>query len=271
VRESIARMLGWIWHVRSVVATAIALGLAGNCFAAGEAAPADSTPALVISYQTSPSSRPRFLQLLTGEQSKRLARWRKDGVLERYQLLVNRYTDAGAWDAMAILTFKDSEQLSRWHQIERTAPGGLDGRVLGLTTSIQTAPVDLFRNAEAQRPRGHSAFAVIPYEYLVSLGDYEKYVDAYLIPQTQGWIDEQALQSYAMYLARYPAGRTWGALLVLEYTDDAALAQRPAVTKKVRERLANIPTWKAISESKQSIRTEGRLVVADQVSATAPP
>ena len=83
----------------------------------------------------------------------------------------------------------------------------MEGAALKLTRSIQTAPVDLFRSAAAPRPRGHSVFAVIPYDYLVSLSDYEKYIDAYVIPQTQGWIDEQALQSYSFYLARYPAAR----------------------------------------------------------------
>ena len=87
----------------------------------------------------------------------------------------------------AVLTFRDADQLARWHQIERTAPGGLEGATLKLTRSIQTAPVDLFRSAAAQRPRG---------------------------------------------LARYPAARPWGALLVLEYTDDAALSRRPAVTAR---------------------------------------
>jgi hypothetical protein len=51
----------------------------------------------------------------------------------------------------------------------------------------------------------------------------------------------------------------------LEYTDDEALARRAEVVAKVRARLASDAAWKAISDGKQSIRTEKRLVVADQV------
>jgi len=258
--------------LRCLVAAVVLVGAPPQIAAAADSAatPQATATVLVIAYQTGLQSRPRFLDLLMGEQSRRLEHWRRAGVLDHYQLLINRYTDAGSWDAMAVLTFKDGEQLGRWHQIERSAPGGLERAALAMVTSIQTSPVDLFRSGAAQRPRSHPAFVVIPYEYLVSLGEYERYIDAYVIPQTQGWIDEQALQSYTMYLARYPAGRPWGALLILEYADDGALARRAAVTAKVRERLANIPSWKAISDGKQAIRTEGKLVVADEVSAAAP-
>ena len=266
VRETLIRIL------LCLVASVALVGAPPRIAAAADSAttPQGTAPVLVIAYQTSLQSRPRFFDLLMGEQSKRLAHWRRTGALDHYQLLINRYTDAGSWDALAVLTFKDAEQLGRWQQIEHSAPGGLGGAALALVTSIQTSPVDLFRSGAAQRPRTHPVFVVIPYDYLVSLGEYEKYIDAYVTPQTQGWIDEQALQSYTMYLARYPAGRPWGALLVLEYADDVALARRAAVTAKVRERLANIPSWKAISDGKQAIRTEGRLVVADEVSAAAP-
>jgi hypothetical protein len=273
VREVIVwifRCVGQTSRRTTAAITTLALAVAVSTATAAEVAPPDSASLLVIAYQASLEGRPRLLQLLASEQSHRFAQWRKNGVLERYQLLVNRYTDEGTWDAMAILTFRDADQLARWHQIERTAPGGLEGAALKLTRSIQTAPVDLFRSAAAPRPRGHSVFAVIPYDYLVSLSDYEKYIDAYVIPQTQGWIDEQALQSYSFYLARYPAARPWSALLVLEYTDDTALSRRSTVTAKVRERLANIPSWKAISDNKQSVRTEGRLVVADDVTRSPP-
>lgn len=100
----------------------------------------------------------------------------------------------------------------------------------------------------------------------MSVGEYRKYLQEYTFPQMEGWIEEQVLQTYSIYLTRYPAGRKWTALLVLEYKNDAALAQRPAVQTKVRERLAKIPSWKAISDNKQSIREEGQVVVADQVA-----
>lgn len=73
------------------------------------------------------------------------------------------------------------------------------------------------------------------------------------------------LDSYEVITSRYPAGRAWNAMIVLRYRDDAALARREEVTAKVRARLAADPSWKSFSDSKKTIRTEGRLAVADEV------
>ena len=57
-------------------------------------------------------------------------------------------------------------------------------------------------------------------------------------------------------LQRYTAARPWDGLLVLQYKDDAALGQREKVVAQVRQELQNDAKWKALADSKQSIRTE---------------
>ena len=71
----------------------------------------------------------------------------------------------------------------------------------------------------------------------------------------------------AVYLARYPAGRPWQSLLVLEYRNDQALAARDAVVAKVRARLTANAKWKAVSENKKNVRAEKTPVLADPAPA----
>jgi hypothetical protein len=80
-------------------------------------------------------------------------------------------------------------------------------------------------------------------------------------------MEEGVLASYGIYLARYPAGRPWQSLLVLEYKSDQALGARDAAVAKVRARLKENPKWKAISDSKKNVRVERSPVIADSIAA----
>jgi len=109
-------------------------------------------------------------------------------------------------------------------------------------------------------------FLVIPYEYLVPVNEYLQYLDDYTLPQLDGWMQEGVLARYDIYLARYPVGRPWQSLLVLEYKDDRALAARDATVARVREKLKDNPKWKAISDNKKNVRNERQPVVADPLA-----
>lgn len=226
----------------------------------------DARPTLVFNYSAAIGERSALLRELAREQARRLQGWKKDGLLADYQLFFNRYADSGTWDAAAVLTFPDVKAQARWHKIERTAPGGLTPRAVRLVESIRTAQVDVYRQQRKGAATMRSgAFLVIPYQYLVSLGQYKTYLDDYAFPQFHGWMDEGVLEGFTMYIARYGAERPWSALLVLEYRDDTALEQRPQVTAKVRARLTNDPKWKEASDKKDGVREEGTVVVADQI------
>ena len=71
---------------------------------------------------------------------------------------------------------------------------------------------------------------------------------------------------YGLYLQRYTAARPWDAMLVLEYKDDAALGLREKIVEKVRQELRSDPKWKALADSKQTIRSEKEAVIADELT-----
>jgi hypothetical protein len=252
-----------------VTPLALLLGcvLAGGCATAAAAARPASELALVEAISAAPANRAALREDLVSQQAKRLAAWRAEGVLTSYRLLFNRYSDAGSWDAMEILTFADPAAQARWNAVERTAPAGLDPRALSLVTAISSTPTDFVRRGAAgsASPPG-GPFLVIPYDALVSVPEYLKYIDGYTIPQMKGWMEAGALAGYGLHVGRYYAGRPWTALLVLDYRDEAALARREAVVAAVRARLAHDPAWKAISDNKKAMRAEKQLAVADQLA-----
>ena len=239
----------------------IALALAA--LLAAPAVPGEGAGSLIIAYQAAPANRAAFRRELEDSGVRQLQRWKDEGVLQAYQLLFSRHLDSRGWDAMAVLTLKDA---ARWKKIEREFPAGVPANVLALTTAIETAPATLVRSgvhARADEP----VFLVIPYEVVVPTAEYVAYLDDYLLPQIAGWAEEGVLASHAVYLARYPAGRPWQSLLVLEYRSDQALTARDAAVAKVRARLAANARWKAASENKKNVRAEKAPVLADPAPA----
>ncbi|CAB3657532.1 hypothetical protein LMG27174_01493 [Paraburkholderia rhynchosiae] len=221
---------------------------------------------LIITYQTAPANRPALRHELAQSTARELARWKHDGRIRQYSLLFNRYADSDNWDAMALLTFATPDDLYRWRTLEQAQPAALSGKALAVTTSIHTTPVDTKRAEALDAKAVNPVYVVIPYKTLVSAGDYEKYADAYVIPQFKGWMDEGVLSSYSLYTSQFPAGRQWTAMVLLQYRDEAALSAREAVVDKVRERLMHNPEWKAISDSKKNVRTEEQVVIADPIA-----
>jgi hypothetical protein len=222
---------------------------------------------LVITYHVAPANRAAFRQELEQPVSTQLRRWRDNGVLQSYRVVYNRYVDSSNWDAMALITFGKDSDVGRWKKIEQEFPAGLSPKALSLTNSIDTVPADLIRQNGAPAMTEASVLLVIPYELSVPVDEYVAYLDSYVLPQTDGWMKEGVLARYGVYLPRYPAGRPWQSLLVLEYKSDQALGAREAAVAKVRARLKSNPTWKAISDSKKSVRIEKSPVIADTVAA----
>jgi hypothetical protein len=235
--------------------------------AAGAADSTDSSAsALIVTYHVAPGNRPALRQELEKNGMRQFQRWKSEGILKSYRLLFNRYADSDNWDAMALLTFSSYVEAERWKKLEQTTPAGLSPKALGLITAIHTAPVDLVRSKGTADVATDSVFVVIPYVTMVSAGDYLKYADGYVIPQFDGWIAEGALSQYDLFVGRFPAGRPWSTMVILEYKNEAALAKRNAVEDKVRARLREIPEWKTFSDNKKGIRDEKQVVIADQLS-----
>jgi hypothetical protein len=241
--------------MRNILALCLLL-LGGAAFAAEESS-------LIITYQMAPGDRPAFRQQMVDSGLPRFQEWKEKGILKAYRVLAARYADAGNWDFMAILSFAKPADLERWKEVEQGNPAGLTSAMLDVTTSIASAPADLIRQEGADAKAG--VFLVIPYEYLVPAAEYVTYLDGYTLPQFKGWISEKVLAGYGVYLSRYPAGRPWNAMLLLQYQSEAALAERDRVVQLVRARLKDNPEWKAWADNKKAIRDERQAVVADEL------
>lgn len=231
--------------------------------------PRDSGPLeLVVMVHVPPGQRLALREALQSDGLRQYAQWKREGLLGDYLVLFNRYVDNENWDAMVTLTFADHAAAARWKQIERGRPAGLPPAALAAASKIESAPSDLHhrRVAEGEVSPADAVYVVLPYNYHVSTNEYLDYVGTYLLPQTDGWLREGVLKSYDVILNRYPAGRWWSSLLVLQYRSDDALGRRDAAMAKVRAELrATNPAWKAASDSKQNIRDGRQYIIADRL------
>jgi hypothetical protein len=252
----------WARGLSAVVAGGVCLGLWG----VAAAQEAKGRPSLLVELRAGPADRPRLRALLAGDQARRLEAWRRGGDIAGYRLLFTRYADNPVWDAMEVIEFADEAAMARWNAVERRGAGGLTPEALALVREVATTPADEVR-AGAGPPAAEPVFLAIPYQALVPIPDYVRYLDGYTVPQFDGWIREGVLAGYQIELSRFPADRAWAATILLRYRDDAALAKRAETTAKVRARLAHDPAWKAISDDKKSVRTEKVAAVADQIAA----
>lgn len=244
---------------------------AGLCLASPGAMAAEAPASLVITYRVAPADRAAFLDALKGKVLPQWAAWRREGALRSFRLYASRHADVRGVDALAVVTFVSLEQSAAWARIERHHPAGLAPEVLKSVQAIETAPADRARHEgpeEGASPRGVTL--AIPYNVLVGRADYFAYVDAYVLPQVRGWIEDGALASADLMQARYPAGRPWSAMLLLTYSGEAGLDRREAVVARVRERLREDPAWRAASETKAKIRDELPPIVLDIIGEAGP-
>lgn len=255
--------------LRTRFAGLLLLLLCAAALPATAADPRDSGPLeLVVMVHVPPGQRLVLREAMQTDGLRQYAQWKREGLLEDYLVLFNRYVDNENWDAMVTLTFADHAAAARWKQIERTRPAGLPPAALAAASKIESAPSDLHhhRSAEGDVAPADAVYVVLPYNYLVSTNEYLQYVDTYLLPQTDGWLREGVLKSYDVHLNRYPAGRWWSSLLVLQYRSDDALGRRDAAMAKVRAELReNNPAWKAASDSKQNIREGRQYIIAERL------
>ncbi len=125
----------------------------------------------------------------------------------------------------------------------------------------------MVRNGASKEPPkpGQSVYFIIPYDYLIPTDNYVAYLDTYVIPQVTGWIEENVLSRYTIYISRYSTSRPWSSLFVLEYRDHDAFGKRESTVTKVRERLKKNPAWLAASEDKHKVRIEKQTIIAEEL------
>lgn len=246
------------------------LPLAGGKAAAAENAVSGGPRQLLIAYRTQPSDRPAFRAYLATREAALLRKLERQGVLSGYRILFNPFVQPRTWDAMVVLSFNRFTATRRWLDIERRSPGGLDAQGLKLARPVSEYSADLIWQGDAADPGpadGHIFYA-IPYTYLSSVGQYKAYVDGYVIPQLQGWLQAGVLSRYRIYLNRYPVGdpEPWDALFIYEYRSLADFGRRDEAMAAVRKTLQADPGWAKLSASKSGLRTEAENTIAESLS-----
>ena len=230
----------------------LALSLA---IAAGQETPAAPTvassggaTALIITYRCPPPRRAAFRQYLTEFATPRFEHWKQDGVLKSYQFVFSWYVDAETWDAMAVLTFGNSQQVARWTEIEKINPGGLARDALEMAWPVNTYSAEVITqsSADTAQDQSHSVFLVMPYDS--AGGEFREYANSYLLPQAKGWMREGILASYSIFVNPYAGGKRWEGLMLVEYKDAEALGRREEVNAKVRTQLRGDAAWRAAGE-----------------------
>lgn len=248
---------------RVLMALALLVGISAATPALAAEDPRMAAPkGLFISFKVDPADRPALRRAMASDGVAKLNALEARGRLAHYRLLWSRYADEFGWDMALVLDFPASSGIGGWKEVEDEATGGLPASALKMIKSVDSAPMDIERS-ERGASSGTPVYLVVPYRYLIGIDDYVKYVDGYVVPQMRGWMQERALSGYDVVLSRYPAGRPWGAMLLLAYDGDAGLGRRDAVVHDVRAKLASDPAWKAYADTKLKIRDELVPVVAD--------
>jgi hypothetical protein len=244
--------------------TVILAALLVSLSAGAQDVPSGGPSSILVTYRCDPADRPALRAYLQKNALDRLARLKASGILSSYQILFNTFTTTMTWDAMTVLRFTDYSQTQRWKEIERTQPGGLDAAGLRLAKSIDTYSADLPWEGQANDASDDEkgVYYVIPYEYS-SADQYRKYVDAYVIPQVKGWMQEGVLAGYQIFMNRYQVGRPWDSLFVYHYRDLESFGRRDQTVAKVRLTLVDNPEWKHLNDIKQSIRSESENTIAE--------
>ena len=191
----------------------------------------DSGPTnLIVTYRCPPPRRAAFRQYMNEYGVQRFDRWKQDGILKEYKFLFNWYVDVDTWDAMAVLTFPDYAALARWKDIEKTSPGGLPRDAVDMAWPLNTYSADLVAMEKSDTPadQAHAIYFVVAY-------DNANFRDA-VVPQAKAYLRDGMVLSYRVFVNRYPGGKRWQGLSILEYKDLEAFGRRRGEPSKAGDR-----------------------------------
>ncbi len=221
--------------------------------------------ALIITYRCPPPRRAGFRMYMSEFGIPRFDRWKQNGVIQNYRFLFNSYVDVDDWDAMALLSFADDAQAAKWRDVEKTNPGGLARDALEIAWPLNTYSAILVNGTSASpQTSSNSIFFVMPYD--ATEDEYRDFANSYLAPQVNAWMREGLLASYSIFRNRYPGGKRWEGLMVIEYKDAQAFSKRDDVDAKVRAQLMNDPAWRAAAEKARSVSVREPVIASELVT-----
>lgn len=224
---------------------------------------------LFLTYKCEPGKRAPFRAHMSAAGVQQFEKWKKEGVVKDYLLLFSAYVNRSEFDLLVRLDFERYVDTEKWKAVERTAPGGLSAEGLALCSPDTCYLADLtwLGGPSSSRNLSKAVYLYIPYHFAKGVGkpEYKKYFETYVKPQNDGWLAEDALSWWGVYLNQHNTGLPWDALFLYEYKDAGGLARRDNVKNSVRTVLKNDAAWKAVSDSKQSYRIEDQVIIADPI------
>lgn len=217
----------------------------------------DGPTALITTYRALPGQRVKFREIMRTEGVAQFERWRREGIIAKYQALFTTYAGDNVPDMFLVIRFAQFSDLARWQRIEERFPGGLPADAQQIASVDSSATADIIKDSSMALTTPESQFFVLEYDVLVDMPKYTSYVLGYAVPQFDAWEQAGALSSYTSYVNQNPAGAPWSSFIVLEYKDLKALAAREVIKNQARAELAaSNPAWKKWSEDKTAMRTE---------------
>lgn len=238
------------------------------CAAAAQSAPPTDT--LVIMYRCAPSDRTQLRHEALATLAPRFEHWKRSGLIDGYRLLFSSYVDAKSWDMLAIVRLRSFRGIARWRAVERKSPGGLDSAMLHIASPTHEFIMDTIGSTHKAQGEGHpGVFLVIPYTFSPTPYDeYVTYARQYVLPETNGWLHRGNITGYGLYVNHFYPDSPVQSLLVIEYKDIDALANRTQAVEATREALSHDPAWLTWSRRKanEHLRSEGQSVIAEQLA-----
>ncbi len=182
-----------------------------------------------------------------------LAEWRQTGMVADAWLIDSAPRQQATFAAIAALQFPDEAAVEVW---ERKGAPLLGGGVV--PTRVET----LARGETFPRDSTKAFFLAAQYDVLASAAKYREFVKGYVAPEMEALRGRNILTSYFLFAGREGTAGAGHALLIMEYRDSVALDRRTQAMSEVRSQLAANAAWKALAETKPSIRKERSLTQA---------
>ncbi len=173
------------------------------------------------------------------DATPRFESWQQTGLISKVKLLKAHpgQKDAG-FSSLAIVELPNRKAYQRWsHEA---------GKLFGSGTSIREASI-VWHTGNPSRTPAQAVHVASLYATHVSGRDYKTYTEQYIAPNMRLQGEAGILSQATMYLQQAPAGTEPTSLLVMEYADAAAYAQRERV-KAIKESIRSDISSTASSE-----------------------
>lgn len=191
------------------------------------------------------------------EVARQLASWQRTGAVSQVQLFESQPEEQSTFQLFGIVSFSDDALLQAWkHSHSSAIPEDVvvaEVDVLASLGNLSQAPTDF-------------VFVMMQYDVLVDRPEFEDYIDGYQLAEMVVRESDGGLVAYTSYFAHADSVAPWQSLIIMEYRDEAALADSKAVNKALGEELMKRdPRFASFKRTKDHIRTKTGTTLARAV------